>query len=75
MESRLTLEQRKYRVNRLFRIGYHSFKDGMPQPANRIEAMGWRLARKEQVDYQAWLEQAVETFAELDRWDDLGYLD
>jgi hypothetical protein len=39
----LTLEQRK------FRIGYHSFKDGLPQPNNRIEAMGWLLARKEQM--------------------------
>jgi hypothetical protein len=71
----LTFEQRKYRVTRLFRLGYGTFKDGLPQPENRVEAMGWRLARKEQVDYQIALEQAVESFAELDRWDNLGYLD
>ena len=71
----LTFEQRKYRVTRLFRMGYGSFKEGLPQSKNRIEAMGWRLARKEQVDYQIALEQAVELFAELDRCDDLGYLE
>lgn len=72
---KLTFEQRKYKVSRLFRIGYHSFKDGLPQPKNRIEAMGWRLARKEQVDYQCALEQAIELFAELNRCDDLGFLE
>ena len=69
------LDQRKYKVNRLFRFGYQAFKDGLPEPSNRIEAMGWRLARQEKINYDFQIEQAYEMFAELDRWDDLGYLE
>ena len=65
----MELSERHKKVNRLFRIGYADFKDGLPLPENRIKAMGWRLARKEKLDYECALEQAYEAFAELDKAD------
>jgi hypothetical protein len=65
----LEVEQRKAKINCLFRIEYADFKDGLPLPENRIKAMGWRLAKQEQLNYDIALETAYECFGELNRGD------
>jgi hypothetical protein len=60
-------EQKKAKINRLFRTCYADFKDGLPQPENRIKAMGWRHAKREQFDYEQALKAAYELFGELER--------
>lgn len=60
-------EEIKGKINRLFRIGYADFKDGLSMPENRIKSMGWRQARLDKQNYESALEAAYETFGELGR--------
>lgn len=66
----MDLTPRHKKVNKLFRLGYGDFKDGLPLPENRIKAMGWRLANQEKLNYDYALNQAYEAFAELDKADE-----
>jgi hypothetical protein len=60
-------EQKKAKIHRLFYLGYVDFKDGFPEPENRVKAMGWRHAKREQFDYEQALKAAYELFGELER--------
>ena len=60
-------EQKKAKIHRLFYLGYVDFKDGFPEPENRVKAMGWRFAKREKFEYERALADCYELFGELDR--------
>jgi hypothetical protein len=54
-------------VKQRFLEGMDMFQKGLPQPTDskqRIESLGWRHAKKAQLDFQLALENVIEAYCE-----------
>lgn len=51
-------------VKERFMNGMKIFNKGMPQPPERIEALGWRHAKKAATDLELAIETVIEAYCE-----------